>query len=210
MSTDLILSSPETDASPDLQFDLGQWLGRHQALGAMSAKASAADVECLRQIRDQKLYKCKTTDFGEFCNQYVGASKAQVNRLIGYLEKYGPPFFAVTQLTRIPAAAYEAISSSVTEAGVALDGETIPLSQENSERISAAVAELRKRAGCDRSSTPPPKSTSYAEVDKVLVKAVADLEALDRQLDGDECHSLTMNLLHLRRAAMKFGVIILK
>jgi hypothetical protein len=58
------------------------WLGRRQAFGMMAGKASAADAECLRRIRDQKMYKSKTSSWGEFCERYLGASKTHVNRMI--------------------------------------------------------------------------------------------------------------------------------
>jgi len=37
------------------QFQLGEWMGLRQAFGLMAGKAGAADVECLRHIRDEKL-----------------------------------------------------------------------------------------------------------------------------------------------------------
>ncbi|HUI80868.1 MAG TPA: hypothetical protein VLY24_23240 [Bryobacteraceae bacterium] len=40
---------------PSQAFDLGTWLGRKQAFGLMAGKCSAADAECLRNIREQKL-----------------------------------------------------------------------------------------------------------------------------------------------------------
>ena len=133
-------------APPPDGFDLGTWLGRRQAFGLIAGKTAAGDAECLRQIRDRKMYKAKTSSWDQFCTQYVGASRAQVNRVIGYLEQFGPAFFEVTQLTRIPPETYRAIAPHVTTDGLVFDGVVISLVQENSQRLAQAVAELRKRA----------------------------------------------------------------
>ena len=66
MSNELVLVTPAADSG---EFDLGTWVGRRQAFGIVAAKASAADVECLRQIRDRKLYLIKTRTWGEFCTE---------------------------------------------------------------------------------------------------------------------------------------------
>ena len=62
----------------------------------MAGRTAAAGAECLRQIRDRKLYKSETAHLGS--------------------------------------------------EGVNLDGEVIPLTQENSQRIAAAVLALRRPA----------------------------------------------------------------
>ena len=36
----------------DMILDLGIWLGRKQAFSVVAGRCSAADAECLRQIRD--------------------------------------------------------------------------------------------------------------------------------------------------------------
>lgn len=41
----------------DAQFELGAGAGRRQSLGLIASRGSAADVECVRKIRDEKLYK---------------------------------------------------------------------------------------------------------------------------------------------------------
>jgi hypothetical protein len=38
-------------------FELGTWVGRRQAFGLIANKCSAADAECLKQIRESKSYK---------------------------------------------------------------------------------------------------------------------------------------------------------
>jgi hypothetical protein len=38
-------------------FELGAWVGRHQAFGMIGNRRSAADTECLKQMRDGGHYK---------------------------------------------------------------------------------------------------------------------------------------------------------
>lgn len=133
------------DAEASRDFDLGTWLGRRQAFSMVAGKASAADVECLRTIRDQRLYKSKKDNWPDFCTEYVGASKTQVDRLIRYLEEFGPLFFELTHVTRITPETYRLIAGNVSTEGLSFDNAVIPITQENSARISAAVAELRKK-----------------------------------------------------------------
>src|SRR5215469_161885 len=101
MSTEVSVPTEPSEAST-AQFDLGTWMGRRQAFSIVAGRASAADVECLRQIRDQKMYLAKTRDWGEFCQRYLGASKSQVNDQIRKLVTFGPQYFQLAQIMRIP------------------------------------------------------------------------------------------------------------
>ena len=107
------------DKSKTRDFDLGTWLGRRQAFSMVAGKASAADVECLRTMRDQRLYKSKNERWGDFCTEHIGASKTHVDRLIHYLEEFGPSFFELTHVTRISPETYRLIAGNVSGEGVA-------------------------------------------------------------------------------------------
>jgi len=45
----------------DEVYELGQWMGRKQAFSLVAGKTAAADVECLRHIREKKLYAAKAS-----------------------------------------------------------------------------------------------------------------------------------------------------
>ena len=122
--------------------DPGAWLGARPALGTIDCKALAADIGCLRQARNFRLYLGRANNWDEFCTRYVGASQRQVNVLIHRFEQFGPQFFLLTQLTRIPPDAYRTIAAHVTVEGVYFEGELIPLSMENGRKVTDAVAEL--------------------------------------------------------------------
>ena len=60
-------------------FDLGTWLGRWQALGFVAGRCSAADVDCLREIRERKLYRSRARTWAIFCSRDLGLSRAQAD-----------------------------------------------------------------------------------------------------------------------------------
>jgi hypothetical protein len=74
--------------------------------------------------------------------------------MIQCLEKFGPQFFELTQLTRVSPQAFDAIAPHLTDEGLTLDGETFALRADNSRQVAAAVAELRKRAEAEPAQSP--------------------------------------------------------
>jgi hypothetical protein len=127
--------------------ELNRWLGRREAFGLMAGRCSAADVECMKRIRDSKLYLGRADSWPDFCLKYLHMGKSNANRLIALLEKFGAEYFHITQITRISPADYGQIAPAVTPEGIAANGEIIPLTPENSDRIATAVESLRHASG---------------------------------------------------------------
>jgi hypothetical protein len=125
------------------QFELGEWLGRRQAFGLVAAKTAAADIECLRYIREKRLFRAKGVDWSEFCQEYAGVTRSYADRLIRQLEEFGPNYFHLSQIVRISPADYRKISPAVSDDGVAIGDEKIAISPENSQKLVEAVNELR-------------------------------------------------------------------
>jgi hypothetical protein len=132
--------SPTTEGD----FELGVMLGSRRAFASVAGRCSAADAECLRRVREKKLYLSRAATWDEFCPKFLGLSKAQANRLIRYLEELGPDYFELAQLTRVTPEQFRAIAPAVREKNIHVNGESIALVPENSGRIAAAVAELRQ------------------------------------------------------------------
>ncbi len=126
---------------------LGTLLGRRQAFSTMAARCTAADAAALREIRDTRAYRGLNATFGEFCSQHLGLSARHANRLIGYLNEFGPEYFELAQFTGISPAEYRAIAPAVKDQAVHCDGQAIALLPENAEKLAAAVARLRASAG---------------------------------------------------------------
>ena len=137
----------------DEVYELGQWMGRRQAFSLMAGKTAAADVECLRHIRENKLYQAKDLDWAGFCKQYAGISRAYADRLIRQLEDFGPSYFNLSQIVRISADVYRQIAPAVSDDGIMLGGEKIAISPENSQKLVEAVQELRAAMPAKESET---------------------------------------------------------
>jgi len=165
---DLKTTSPADDAG---EFNLGMILGTRRAFATVAGRCSAADAECLRRIRDQKLYLCRAASWDDFCPQHLGLSRAHANRIIRHLEEFGPDYFEVAQLTRITPEQYRAIAPAIREKNIHVNGQAIALIPENSDRVTAAVAELRQTA------PPAPPSLSPQERMAALGRRFGQLTA---------------------------------
>lgn len=136
-------------------YELGSLVGRHEALGLIASRCSAADAATLRRIRDQELWRSQASTWNEFCETRLRMSRSNVNRLIRLLEEFGDPYFTISQATRITPAAYRAIAPAIRDNALHIDGEAIPLTEENAPRIAAAVDALRKTFAVKAIEAPP-------------------------------------------------------
>jgi len=152
--------------------DLGRWMGRREAFALVAGRCSAAAVESLRRIRDQKQYADIGRSWDEFCAKELHVSRRTVERLIGYLEEFGPEFFHLSQLTHVTPAEYRAIAPHVTAEGVRLDGAPIALIPENSAQVAEAVKELLQR------ETSAAREKEAPSIDALLDRFTAAVDAL--------------------------------
>ena len=130
MNTEIV--APASAEQPDARaFNLARWLGRREAFGTIAGRCSAADVECLRQIRNQKLFQDLAPSWDEFCTKDLRLSRRKVDRDIRYLEEFGPPFFLLAQLVRITPQQYRAIAPHVAGDGIHVDGRVVALLESN-------------------------------------------------------------------------------
>jgi len=133
-------------ADDEGDFKLGLMLGSRKAFASVAGRCSAADAECLRRIRDEKLYLRRAATWEEFCPNHLGLSRTHANRIIHHLEEFGPDYFEVAQLTRVTPEQYRVIAPAIRDSNIHVDGQAIALIPENSDRVAAAVAALRQAA----------------------------------------------------------------
>jgi hypothetical protein len=165
--------------------ELGQWMGRKEGFSLVAGKTAAADVACLRRIRDSKLHRAEGLDWAGFCKEHVGVSNAYANRLIQHLERFGPNYFRLSQVMRISADTYSRIARAVSDAGIAFRGQTIAICPENEGKIVAAVTALRA-GGPTRRPAPV-----VAAAQKRLEACLAELNRIrERELDEDDREDL--------------------
>ena len=126
--------------------ELDQLLGERRAFSRVADSCSAADAECLRRMRDERLYLSKSPNWKQFCARYLEISKTEADRIIHRFEEFGQAFFDVSHIVRISPESYRAIAHAVKDKAIEYNGELIPLTSENSHRVSAAVNALRQAA----------------------------------------------------------------
>jgi len=136
-------SAPAVEAGQETFLTLGMWLGRHQAFGLIANQCSAGDAECLKIIRENEEYKKLGLTWEEFCIRHAGVGRAYADRLIQYLEEFGTNYFRMAELMQISAETYRLVAGSVSDDGMEVNGETIPINRGNRRKILAAVRASR-------------------------------------------------------------------
>ncbi len=193
--------NPETGETESADFDLGQWMGRREAFGLTAARCTAAEIETLRIIRDQRVYRSRRSTWAEFCTLDLHVSRRWVDRAIGLLAAYGPAFFHISLVTHIGPKDYRSIAPNVSEAGIMVDGNVVALLPENSQNISAAITELLKRI-----EPKQPKPVTLGDALKRCQTFVEMLQAVPQDLDAGQKNDLAAAIGEIRRIASQLGV----
>ncbi len=164
----------------DSAFELGTQLGRRQAFTMVAGRCSAAEAQCLQNIREKKQFLALGMNWGTFCKEQAGISRSQADKLIRQLEEFGPGFFTLAAVTGITAAEYRGVSSAVTEQGLLHAGEAIAIVPENASRLTAAIEQMRQQADPPESADPLPSPVerSFVRFEKMLKGAFAELDRL--------------------------------
>jgi len=168
----------EKQADTEKLLELGSMIGQRKAFGSVAGRCSAAEAAAIRRTREERLYRASGLPWQNFCPRYLGMSRTQADRLIQLLEEFGPEFFVVSQLTRIPPEAYRGIASAVKDGQIHWQGEAIALLPDNSEKVAAAVAGLRE---CARPAEEParpafglPPMLFYTRERRLLTRTLAE------------------------------------
>ena len=191
------MNQGEVSVADALGIELGQWMGRREAFGLIAGRCSAADIEIVRRIKEEKLYARMNCTWSQFCSRHLHVARRTVDAEIEHLHRFGPAFFTIRQLTHVRLKDYQAIAPHVTEQGVQLDGRVAPLLPENSEALTAAVQELVKRSG----STPG--RAAAAPFDSLFQRCRAArlaLRAYRQKLDDGQKVELAIEITQLRLA----------
>ena len=156
--------------------DLGAILGRNLAFSLVAGRCSAAAAEGLRRLRKEKLYKRCTKKWDDFCPKYLKMSRVEADRTIKLWEDLGPAYFELSQLTRISPQTFRAVAPSIQDGALLYNGETIALTTENSSKVAAAVAELRR--SLPKKSPDMNLERRIAKLEKSCAAVVAEFETI--------------------------------
>ena len=185
--------------------DLGDVLGQIRAFGLIAGRCSAAQAEGLRRLREQKLYKRCAETWGSFCTEFLKISRTEADRTIRELEEFGPVFFELSQLTRISPGTYRAIAPAIQNGALHFNGESIALRPENSHKVSAAVAELRRAI---------PKKEPWPELELIvreLKEGIRDGTLSERITELDKCCTAVIEEFdRLARAGLGMSQLLFK
>ena len=184
--------------------NLGQWLGRHEAFGAMAGRCSAAEIECVRRIRNEKLYRGHARTWREFCLKYLGANRNSVEVNIRLFDELGPAYFHVAQLAHITPAEYREIAPRIGAEGLDAGGETISLVPENRDRIAAVIGEVRRKA---KKAPRAPKPNGFEAALEHCQAAAALLENLFSPPSFERQLVMVATLNRIRDAAARLGIL---
>jgi hypothetical protein len=191
---------------PENSDELQRWLGRREAFGTIAGRCSAADILCLKQIRDQKLYLAEAESWEEFCPKKLKVSRRKVDRDIKLLEELGPEYYLLAQLVRITPAEFRRIRQHVTEEGVKLGGEVIALLPENTERLAEAVTRVRE----DPAVKTQREHARFDDLLKRCEKINSILEENDTVLDTQQKIDLAGSIIRMNQLVARLGVLLIR
>jgi hypothetical protein len=190
----------ETTAAPS-GFDVGRWLGQRDAFAVIAGRCSAAQAECLRRIRDEKLYLSLEPNWEDFCSKRLGASRRNIDRFLSRGDEFGLAYYHVAQMTHVTPEEYRAIAPHISDEGVRWEGAVIALLPENREQVTAAVAGLLEREKPAKEKAP----LSFGAILKRCDALTEAVERMTRQLEPVEAMRLTNSISRLRVAAGRKG-----
>lgn len=166
-------------------FDVGAWVGRRQAFSVVARRCSAAEVEILNEIRENKLYRAVEDNWEDFCTNRLGVTRSYADRQIREYKELGAAYVKLNCYTKIKPAEYRQIAAAVTEDGLSYGGETIPLEPENTAKLLEAVDALRRDA-VPASEPVDPVAATLAKAEKAISSAIAGFQSLQQMsLDDD-------------------------
>jgi len=163
-----VLSPSDAPAGDAALLELGTLLGRRQAFGLIGSKCSAADAQCLKQIRSSKLYKSLGLSWDEFCSRHAGINRKTADQVIDRLEEFGDAYFHLLQIMPMTAAGYRALTGAVKDNEIEFEGQRIPITRENAGRIIDVVRVLRAQLQSASSSADAPIARKSAAANSSL------------------------------------------
>jgi hypothetical protein len=176
-----VAESPEVES-----LELGILLGQNQAFALVAGRCTAAQAALLARLRDEKKYQKYSARWRDFCPKYLNISASQADYLIGMWKKYGAGFFELRQLIRISSKTYETLEPLIQEGALHFNGEAIDIDPENSQKVAAAVAELR-RAMPPKPPAEPPSTDPLDDLSRRCEAILSEFDEIGgKKLQGEE------------------------
>lgn len=165
--------------------ELGITLGQNQTFALIAGRCSAAQAQLIRRLREEKVYKRSCEKWDDFCPRYLNMCRSEADRLIRLLDEFGPAYFEVSQFTRISPTVYRAIAPAVSNGVLHHNGEAIALIPENSQKVAAAVAEIRSVLPKAKELPPEPDVLKRVQTAaERCAESLTELDKISRESDG--------------------------
>jgi hypothetical protein len=172
MSEEVVLNNPEA-------LEVAKLVGARQALGFVAGRCSAAHAEMLSKLHDEKKYLSVSESWEAFCQDHLHISRRHADRTIRLFKEFGPSYFELSQVARISPREFRAIATHVDNRNIHINGEAIALIEANSEKVAAAISELREKTSPERGAESDAKR--LAEIERRCERLSQDLGRLRDQ-----------------------------
>jgi hypothetical protein len=174
----------QLSAEEQKALELGILLGQRRTFGMIAGRCSAAHAECLRKIRDEKLYLKFAANWKEYCERCLKMPKSTADYTIALLKKHGPLYFETAALTGISPRQFERIAPHIQADGIHSGGEIIALIPENAQRAIDALAKLQTEAAAAEPEKPAPTVESQIrEIEERAEQVCSAFRKIGRQAD---------------------------
>ncbi len=131
-----ILNNLETTNDRDALMEL---VGSVKTMALVNGFTGLALIQFMDQVKSKKSYKALGLTWDEFCPKFLNMSSDTAGRMVGAFKEFGPTYFQLSQVARLNAQTYRQIAGYVTPDGIEIDGEVIPITKANQEKITAFV-----------------------------------------------------------------------
>lgn len=187
---------PEIPAETAGLLTLGVALGENVAFAMVSGRTAAAQAACLQRMRQEKLFQVLEPTWEKFCPKHLKMSRAEADRTIRLYEEFGAGYFEMAQLTRISAETYRAVAPAIKDGALHVGGEAIELNPQNSRRVAAAVARLRRAIPARTESR---KTDPIEDLCRLSTAILQEFQkAASRERHGENWPQFTATLERLR------------
>jgi len=129
--------------TPKEWVDFGSKIGRQQAFAVIANRCTASQALSLKQMKESREYEKLGLTWEQFCIEYVGLSRSQVDRIIEQLDELGESFYHLRELAPLSPETFRNLADKVDGETIEIDGVKVPLTPENAPKIRVAVANLR-------------------------------------------------------------------
>ena len=165
--------------------------GRQQAFAMIASKCTYAQAVCLKEIHATRAYEQLDLTWEQFCTQHCGISRVTAETIIKRLDEFGEAYFRLAAIVRISPDTFREIAGRVTAETIELDGEHIPLTSDNAQKIRAGIRRLQDEVRrLQTQFRVPTRIAEFGVRTDDVIQAVTARARLGRALSQDELAGL--------------------